>query len=152
MLSRKEKLAYIAGLVDGEGCICISSISQPRKVKDLDKPYQPTHYLRLTVCMCERGGLDVIHSVFPKSITKWKHTKKEHKDIYRWAVNGKRVAEVLTELLPYLQVKHKQAKLAIEMAQLIADKGERNKRVTPAMWKKRQRFKLAMQKLNKRGK
>lgn len=96
---KEIKLAYAAGLIDGEGCIGIYYNS-----------HNGNYQLRITVEMCERQGLEILYELFDG---KWYY--KEHSNrpnrrpVYVWMLFNSRAEDALGQLVPYLQVKHKHA-------------------------------------------
>lgn len=102
-------IAWLAGIIDGEGSIFI--LKQGRK----DRERTFNYILRISVqsadtimafeCMKITGEGAIMDAV----------TKKENQsNTYKWQVNGKKAANILEVLLPYLRVKKDQAIAAIE--------------------------------------
>ena len=112
--------AYIAGIIDGEGCIGIYQ----RKPRIAYRNLSPAHELIIKVGMTDRGAVDFMKEKLCKSVkAKIKFvrprltTGKEiiwHNTIYCCIISGKRAAELLKAILPYLKVKRKQAILGIQ--------------------------------------
>ena len=91
-----EKLSYIAGFFDGEGCITIN--------KD---------YLTLKVSAC---NTDIIRNALGGRVYPRKPQVKNRKVVYGWHINGKDAALALSMILPYLIVKKRRALLGIKLA------------------------------------
>lgn len=90
-------LAYLAGIVDGEGCVFI----------------QKKHVLTLTIGMRDREAIDLFSSYF--GIVGRTRTKDKKGGIHHvWCVTHRRAFTALKELLPYMRVKRRQAELALE--------------------------------------
>lgn len=90
---KKVDIAWVAGFVDGEGCI---------------------HYLKncptLTVTQAEIEPLSRMRQIFKVGRIYCQKSKiKNHSDIYRYRVYGANALYVLSLLLPYLTVKRRQA-------------------------------------------
>lgn len=103
------KLGWTAGIIDGEGCICIYNFAGTKK-----------RILGLRLCV---GNTDarMIRKlkelwggwIYPIAKTKCR------KPFWNWVIQGKKAASILIELLPYLVAKKEQAKLGIEFAKTI---------------------------------
>ena len=93
--------AYIAGFLDGEGCISIAASSG-----------YPS--LQVTANNTEEEPLLFIQKVFGGSIYWRRPTSVKCKDVYCWSIHGSSAIEVLEILLPFLIVKKERALLAIE--------------------------------------
>lgn len=111
------KLAYLAGIVDGEGSICIYRVN-PAKYNRYQNP-------------CFRSVLNISNT--RKELFDWieehfgnlNHSKKHRRSIfkknstherwiYEWVVQGHRLVDICTQILPYLVLKKRQAELTIE--------------------------------------
>ena len=97
-------LAYIAGIVDGEGYIgLINQESGKRRIA-----------LRLTVVMnnhavmrwlCKTTGLGALKR-------EPRHIRGNRQESYRWQVTCRQAAHLLMALYPFLKVKRQQAEIA----------------------------------------
>ena len=94
-----DYVTYIAGFLDGEGCICASN-----------------SYLAVTLTNINREPLELAERLFGGTIYEQAPRDSRHKLLFRWQVNGQEAAGVLRYLLPYLIVKRKQALLGIKLA------------------------------------
>lgn len=99
------ELAYIAGIIDGEGCItinharnwqCLSGYTNMLQIKVAMTTYQVPYWL-LDKC----GG-------------SLREQPSKHKLIYVWTISSKQVADLLRQLLPYLKNTKAQAEIAIK--------------------------------------
>lgn len=104
-MNDNEKLAYIAGFVDGEGCI--------RAAGD---------YLGLSMQVSNtvRAPLLFMQEVFGGSVRGYGTPKKTAsgrmgKRAYLWSIHGESAVKVLLALLPYLIVKKQEAILGIAL-------------------------------------
>jgi len=97
--------AYIAGLIDGEGCIRLSK----KKGKIQDFYYHPVIEINITneavidymILMC--GGKKYI-----------KHWDNHYKTVYRWVLNKKEdIIELLRDIEPFCIIKAGQVKLLL---------------------------------------
>ena len=108
-------LAYIAGIVDGEGCIHIHKKLQAPP----SRPQQRSPYYRLSLkvkmthkpvveFLAQTMGAGTIYSEKPGKLNK--------KVAWSWVTGANDAVMVLTALLPYLRVKTAEARLALEFA------------------------------------
>jgi len=107
-------LAYIAGIIDGEGSICISRSSHESFMKQYNRNY-PYYVLTVRVGMIDPVAIDLIHDTFgigSRSIEKKYHKQRP---MYRWRVYKRPDCKyVIDKLMPYLRVKKPQALLALD--------------------------------------
>ena len=97
------KLAYIAGIVDGEGCI--DTFKSGDKVS-----YQP----RITVVNTNKKVLQLIVDMFEGTICA-RRKIVGRKQVYSWMRGGVPAGEVIEKLLPYLLIKKEHALLATKL-------------------------------------
>ena len=103
---KKTDLAYIAGLIDGEGCISI--------VKKKDLIHGSSNYdLRVSVNMTSEYLIQYLHFAFGGFWRERKKIEERHKQQWMWAVSGPKASEFLLTILPYLIIKKPQAELAL---------------------------------------
>jgi hypothetical protein len=141
---KENKLSYLAGLIDGEGSICISTALRwfwTNAAKTSRKQY---HTYQLFVSVTNKS----------EKLMKWlvrnfggKYYPKKRKDVVKWAqawdwqIRGKANKErLLLGVMPYLVVKQEQAKIALEYLRLGDNSIE-----------KREKLRLKMAPLNRRG-
>lgn len=137
---RQRSFAYLAGIIDGEGCITITV----SKYKDDTKPKQRgVHYVsRIQVTNTDRRLINWLVSNFGGNVHGNGRRKKGWKESYKWLLTGHKVQEsLLLAVLPYLILKREQALTVLEFIRM---NGENN----PA---KRQIFKERINVLNRRG-
>jgi hypothetical protein len=102
-------LAWMAGIIDGEGCITITRRSGPRHVNSLYLRIANTNetmILRITELF---RGAKVYYSV---------DKRPQNKPVYIWQKSGKPAAEILKQVFPYLVAKRAQAEIAIAFTAL----------------------------------
>lgn len=102
-----EERAYIAGLIDGEGCICVMAVG-PHRYK--------TVYPIVQIGMTSKGVLDWLSKRLGVGIaTTHNHTalrlERPRKTAYLVRIFGKKASLLCKMVLPYLKVKHEQAHL-----------------------------------------
>ena len=110
--NKATKLAYAAGIVDGEGCISIYSKSiRNGQYKGILKNYH------LTVVVTQKDGklVDWLFGNFGGSVSL--HKKWERLDekcwMHEWTLNYQNASRFLKQILPFLIIKKKQAEIAI---------------------------------------
>jgi hypothetical protein len=110
VLLSQTDLAYIAGIVDGEGSIFVAAVGPARK---------KTVYPIVTVAMTHRGVIEwLANTLDAGTVKKHNHTNvRRHphlKEQFRVQVFGKRAQLLCRAMLPFLKVKHEQARLVGE--------------------------------------
>jgi hypothetical protein len=111
----ENRLAYFAGLFDGEGCINVSEV-KPRPGK-----CSPTFQTLVQVSMTDRRSLDLLVSSIGGSIRL--ANKEGARPIWIWRVYHKAAKRFLEAVLPYLVVKRPQAELLIELENGVPARG-----------------------------
>jgi hypothetical protein len=99
--------AYIAGILDGEGCIHIDK-KNPRKGS-----INPGYVLRIFVNMCDGRALDFLVGFAGGRISKLYDRRGNRNICYHWSTECGKAAELLKKCLPFLRTKREQAELAI---------------------------------------
>ena|ERR1041384_1710535 len=143
----EEELAYLAGLIDGEGCISINRLRRNGEWKVVGA------YVKIG--MTDRLGVQLAQDVFGGGMTCKKRTGNMacYKPMWTWTVCGLRAAYVIDCILPYLRVKLPQARLLLQYQKLIPLKG-RNRWNSVSQQELSQRWWMfdRMKRLNKRAK
>ena len=116
MGNREEKLSYMAGIVDGEGCISCS-------FSNGEIPHINTYGIYLRIGMTSSIPLEPFIEEFGGKIKLSKRRTKTGKNVFFWAIYCRNAVKVLNILIPYLRLKKDQAKDAIIMANLHYKKG-----------------------------
>ena len=88
--------AYIAGILDGEGCI-----------------YANDRQLAVTWAMCDKAPLDLIGELTSTNVKPVSRLSSGGRQVWQLHVTGNKAIALLEQLLPYLLVKKEQAKLAL---------------------------------------
>lgn len=101
-LTEAEK-AYLAGIIDGEGCITICKGAR----------YE-NRVVTVAVAMNDREPLDLLFNIFGGCFVTLRKNNPKWRDGWRWAVKQRKAKVVLEAVLPYLRVKHRQVVLALE--------------------------------------
>lgn len=119
-LSSPEVLAYIAGFLDGEGCIQINKInSKARK----QTGYSPRYYLMISATQAHPEPIQLLKNIFGGTIDI--RNLPSHKKLAAWRLQGKSASMVLKSLIPYLKVKKTQAIVASEFQDSILTRNNR---------------------------
>ena len=113
---RKEytvaQIAYMAGIIDGEGSIYIGNFSSNPKTGT--KYYQTN----IEITNTDKNLMDWISSTFGGRLNTYtaKQTpKNSRRTVYRWIATGERVTHLVEVLFPYLIAKKRQAEIMIKM-------------------------------------
>lgn len=102
-LAPSETLAYLAGLLDGEGCI---GAYNSRSSKGSKRPFAQ---ITIRVAMRTPLGPQLLHSVFGGSL---RVTRGRYFD---WCVRGRQAIDCLVAVFPYLREKRTQAETAMAL-------------------------------------
>ncbi len=136
--------AYVAGLIDGEGCIYIS---KERK----------SFSLRVDTGMTAKALplLKLLEEEYGGTVVRARAATDKWEAAYKWAISGAEAASMLRRLLPALLLKRPQAELALEMWDLreklpmLGRDGRR--RWTDEALASVAQMKTTMQELNRKG-
>ena len=110
---RPIDLAYMAGIVDGEGCFFMCKL--PKKAGD---GYVTEHYRGLLkIDNTDIRLLDWIDTVFSgTSSARCRSTssRKFEREVFTWTATGDRLLDLCEQLLPYLVIKKEQCEIMIK--------------------------------------
>lgn len=99
-----ELKAYFAGIVDGEGTICISK----------NNLSSGQLYLRIIVVNTHKGVLELLRSIYGGSISTKRKYKITDKECGSWQVSSRKAEVFLLDIYEYLIIKKGQAELAFK--------------------------------------
>ena len=105
-------LAYLAGIIDGEGCIAIYGY-HGNWIMSHGKRHRGFR-LDVKVGMGEPEAVQLLMKTFGGSIYVRKITPNGNKPSYSWTVSAKLAIACLRQLIPFLRVKKAQAEIALE--------------------------------------
>lgn len=113
-MSRQERLAYLAGLIDADGHMHIAMSAGGGRTKKYPTP-------RIMVCSSDRPHLEWLENVFGGGI--YLYRKKEMKlvppfatkDMVRWEIGGRKAFELAGELKKYIVLKQYQLAKILEL-------------------------------------
>lgn len=108
---RALRLAYVAGFIDGEGCIRICR-------RGARNGRSKGHSLLVTTSQKDGRPMDFLYGLFGGCIVFKRHGDggfKTDRDnwLYEWRITDRKAGEMLKEILPFLTYKKPQAELAI---------------------------------------
>jgi len=139
----REDFIYAAGIVDGEGNICISKCTRPR----MKSPSYSTH---THVYNTNPTLIRYLKSTFGGADSFYDSGNPKHKPEVGWHLYGEESRKFLLNILPFLKLKNEQAKLAIAFQEEMNKNGTRG-RVTPDSATVREELYQKCALLNKRG-
>ena len=116
--------AYIAGFVDGEGCISIT-----RENKHNGNGHQAVFrvcdtHIGVLNYLCAITGLGYVKPWVGSSTERRAVRFKNCKPQWRWQFSSNGMRELLPEILPYLVVKREVAQVALELLQRNLTRGK----------------------------
>ncbi len=103
----KEELAYIAGFLDGDGCIMLQLVYR--------HDYVLGYQIRASVVFYQKSS-NAYFLVWLKKKLKYGYIRKRNDDMSEYTIVGvKPVMETLKHLYPYIKLKRKQAKITLSV-------------------------------------
>lgn len=157
MLSETDK-AWMAGFVDGEGCITIARQSRIARPSDSIR-------VQITLSNTNRDVLGSFSEAYGGNVYNVHERRKDKNnvkwaDAWDWHCPMFSNSQILTDLLPYLRLKHRQAELCLEYlatrtnTKLVRHVNGRIAGSTPLTDEeidKREEYRIAVQSLNTKG-
>ena len=143
----KSTLQYLAGIVDGEGCICIE------RTKGRKKGHTLRHVISLGVEMADREPL-FLFKRWLGGYFKSRKRKSHYKRQYTWKIAARKAVVALRAILPYLRIKRKikAARLCLALATSKKYQGRgQGVRVPAKIIARRERLHRQCRRLNRRG-
>ncbi len=134
----REELAYIAGFIDGEGCISIG-LNGLRQTTGLAFSIVNTNKQILEWIQSKIGG---------KILRRTYHTSNNSKETYQLYKSGSRAYQILQLFEPYIRLKTKQLQIGLAYGMTIGSAG---KHITQVIKEYRLQLYKQMKRLNKRG-
>lgn len=145
----KEALAYIAGIVDGEGSIMIMRQASKAFMEQRAKRncYHPHYHPCIRIGMQERAPLDFIVQHTGVGEVREEKPYQRKKPMFRYVIRSKvDVSRFLTLIMPYLLVKKQQAELALRFVnEWVSCNGTR---ISKEIQEKREQAWMQMRELN----
>ena len=105
---RKSDLGYVAGIIDGEGCISIAKIRKSNRTGGFE------YNLRISVEHTNEWLIKWLQFNFEGSVHFRKRGSDKWKGTWAWQIAASKAAEFLLLILPYLKIKQSHAELALQ--------------------------------------
>jgi len=136
--------AYMAGIIDGEGCFSIFKLGKDYKTRQRD-------YLaaKLTIVNTDKPMLDWIVEHFGGKYRAKKGTSKSPKTCFYWHAHGERLDYILDKCMPFFTAKLERAKLLREFRKTFDSKRWVSKPTTEEIHNLRFELKVKLHTLNK---
>jgi hypothetical protein len=113
----KEELAYIAGFLDGDGCIMLQLVYR--------HDYVYGYQIRASIVFYQKA-INASFLEWLRERLKYGYTRIRKDDMCEYTIVGvEPVREILKLLFPYLVLKRKQAELALEVLAEMPGKGKK---------------------------
>lgn len=114
-IRNKTDTAYLAGILDGEGSICMTRVAgRKNKLKGYWK-------IVVSVGNCDKKLIEWLSEWCGSTLMNMDRGKKKRLQ-HRWTVVGRDAEFVLSKTLPFLIVKEKRAKWALEVLKIQKEK------------------------------
>lgn len=138
-----EQLAYLAGIIDGEGSISVELQRANGKGRRLD-------YYTLRMCVFNTN-LDLIKWIVETFGGAYYHNTKYEgrKQCYTWKIFGDKLLDIVSACHPYFIVKKKHADIVMEFRKTVL--GKTNWNIPKEVLEKRHALYTEAKKLNKIG-
>jgi hypothetical protein len=145
--NQREELAYLAGLFDGEGTICIK-----RDVRQTDEQtgrYEgATYTVAFRIGMIEKQPIESFHECLKVGYIDFEKSYHKYRPMWRYSIRRREDVKYAIRLLEsFLRVKKPQAKLALEYFEA-CPKGKPYLPQTQEMWDLKESFRQRMCTLN----
>jgi len=137
----KEQISYLAGIIDGEGSVCIEIQSKSVRWSRKCDYYS----LRLLVINTYLPMLQWIESIFGGTIRERKGPS-HYRQCYRWNLCSHKASKVLVACIPYMIIKKKHAEIFIKFAETMT---RANVRLSDEMLAYRKKLYLELKHINK---
>lgn len=114
-MSIKTDLAYLAGVIDSDGCIRVERLNNHGRSKD-----SVSYAAIVTVQQVESEAVILAKKLLDGCILKIHDKRPNASPMLRWTVKSKKAATALNALKPYLRIKIEQADNALHLSRIIA--------------------------------
>jgi len=109
-MRKNELIAYLAGLVDGEGYVGI------KKQKPRPDTINCLYHERIQIRMVDEIAIKLFKQTFGGNYYKeTEHSKYSKKPLYCYQATDRLASQIIRKLLPYLLIKKRQAKLILKL-------------------------------------
>lgn len=138
--------AWLAALVDGEGCMTIMEANNGEKTSTSFPPI-------LQVKMCDPECVEHANEItgFKQCLRQDSPSRGGKRETFQWRITGRRAADIVAEIYPYLRIKRKQA-VILWNHQLVRDRYEtkRGQPMPVSAREKQQQCRELIQRLNQK--
>jgi hypothetical protein len=140
-----EKIAYLAGIIDGEGCFYIGHIKQGK----YGSGFQWHSLLKISSCdVCLIEWLEINFGGACESRHRYTSKRKFERPVYAWNMTGTMLDHFLPLLYPYFVIKRKHCEIMIEYRKTSKNIG--SKRLSNAINTRRLELMKQMRSINTR--
>lgn len=150
-------LAYLGGLIDGEGSIVIYK-SKPQKASRRNGHVfygkSPRYTMELVIAMTDRRAIDWVKERFGGTVYAQTYRRSpKHRAVFVWRIGASKASGLLKSVLPFLKIKYAQAEQAIYLQDKLIRQpgGAKTKPIRPDEAIERERCYLRNRALNQRG-
>lgn len=137
--------AYLAGIIDGEGCITIM------RRKHVERGERPRYTLEVVVINTDYSLIEWLQARFGGNVLKRNLRSKKWADTWRWRTSNLHSEAILRRVRPFLIIKARQADVALRFRDTFATHACRFRMPTEAVYEKREELREEIQFLNRRG-
>lgn len=113
-MTRDVDIAYIAGLIDGEGCIRVKK----NRAYECQGRATPGYHASVQVRMVDEGAIRFL----AENLGGWYYREKKHaakgRPLFCYSASDKRAETILRAILPYLRVKQDAAENVLALRDL----------------------------------
>lgn len=134
-MAEATELAWLAGIIDGEGCIDLSRRSRARAVGYHMRVSVSNTDVRLVARCQQITGLGRVAQLGGETR---RRMRDRWRPCYAWSVSTRQAEDVLRLVLPYLVIKREQADLALLARRYRGRQGRRNEHIEQLAWLDRQ--------------
>jgi len=138
----KTQLAYFAGIIDGEGCICIYARTHKNKTID--------YFPRLQMMNTSKELLEWVTSNIGGMVVTRLSKNPKWKTRYEWYTQRHLMDKIAPAILPYIVIKKRQIEILIEFRNTF-NIHYGSKGVPEEVYKTRHNLITQLKSLNKRG-
>lgn len=103
MAAKRDMRAYLAGIVDGEGCIGLYRNKGAR-----------TLILQFQIQMVDRRAMDIARFLYGGNVVRCAGQSSVKRPTWRWGVTGDRCVNFLKDILPFSVLKQTHIRLALD--------------------------------------
>jgi len=147
-LYKPTVLAYMAGIIDGEGCFYIGTVK-----KNTKDGYVNTHYVSLLkISNTDYSLIEWLKKTFAveaSACTRSTSSRKFEREVFDWVVTGDRLLDLSEQVLPFLVIKKPHCQNIIKFRQTYVTKHGCNK-IPQDILDLRQKYLIESRNLNTR--